>query len=88
MRVTNPDEFTPFNDQTDSMMDMLDAEMATEMMSSQREKPFQNGPMMSASGSYNPSSVAIQAEIQQLFDPFADMVSNELRFIAKQQRML
>lgn len=88
MRVTNPDEFTPYDDQMDSMMDMLDTEMTADMMMSQREKPFQNGPMMSAAGSYNPSSVAIQAELQQLFDPFADMVSNELRFIAKQQRML
>lgn len=85
MRVTNPDEFTPFDDQA---LDALETEMATEMMMNKREKPFQNGPMMSAAGSYNPSSVAIHAELQQLFDPFADMVSNELRFIAKQQRML
>ena len=84
MRVTNPDEFTPYEDQ----MDMLDTEMTIDMVTAQREKPFQNGPMMSKAGSYNPSSVAIQAELQQLFDPFADMVSNELRFIAKQQRML
>jgi hypothetical protein len=44
-----------------------------------RSEGNQTGTVFSANGSYNPTSLAVQNSLKEIFDPFHMMVTTELR---------